>query len=343
MPKALQLNIAEPCHENWQNMTLQQQGRFCGSCQKTVVDFTMMSDQEVLNYFLKTEHNVCGRFADDQLNKDLIITRKKKRFTWMYVWNILMATFLVAKADAQVEPKPKAPVETIEREPQIMGKVAYVPPTGKPVVIKGQVVDETNSLPVVGASVRIMGAGGGCMADSTGKFSLKVENKASVILEFSAIGYETQTLQVDDLSQPVDVVLKQSVSNLKEVSVIVYEKTIKLGGAMGIVRYTRAEKLKRNINDWVPAALKNDVKVYPNPVVRGNSLTVNLSLKQAGAYRLEVLNAAGQIMQIQPLLMQTKAQVINLHTQVSWSAGIYWLRISSPKMKNVYQSKILIK
>ena len=93
----------------------------------------------------------------------------------------------------------------------------------------------------------------------------------------------------------------------------------------------------------MPAALKNDVKVYPNPVVRGNSITVSLSLKQAGAYKLEVLNAAGQVMQVQPLLMQTKDQVIDLHTQVAWSAGIYWLRISSPNIKSVYQSKLLVK
>jgi hypothetical protein len=68
-----------------------------------------------------------------------------------------------------------------------------------------------------------------------------------------------------------------------------------------------------------------------------------LSFKQAGAYKLEVLNAAGQVMQVQPLLMQTKEQVIDLHTQSAWSAGIYWLRISSPNTKNVYQSKLLIK
>jgi hypothetical protein len=115
-----------------------------------------------------------------------------------------------------------------------------------------------------------------------------------------------------------------------------------VGSISSYVTHTRIEKIKRNVNEWVPTALKKDVKVYPNPVVRGNSLTVNLSLKQAGAYKLEVLNAAGQVMQVQPLLMQTKEQVIDLHTQVAWSAGIYWLRISSPDVKNVYQSKLII-
>jgi hypothetical protein len=48
-------------------------------------------------------------------------------------------------------------------------------------------------------------------------------------------------------------------------------------------------------------------------------------------------------MQVQPLLMQAKEQVIDLHTQAAWSAGIYWVRISSPDVKNVYQSKLLIR
>lgn len=345
MPRSLQLNIAEPCHENWQNMTQQEQGRFCGSCQKTVVDFTMMSDQEVLNYFLKADHNVCGRFANDQLNKELKVTKNKKRFSWAYVWNILVAMFLAVKAEAQADPIIKKPVEPVKEISIKLGKVAYVPPAnnGKPVVIKGLVIDETNNQPVVGASIRIIGTEGGCMANTAGKFSLKTEKKKVMALEFSAIGYETQTLEVTEFTnlQDVQVSLKPAFSGLQEVTVVA-SGTI-MGRLMTRCTMTVGEKVLRNVNDWVPAALKNDVKVYPNPVVRGNSLTVSLSFKQAGAYKLEILNAAGQVMQVQPLLMQTKEQVIDLHTQVSWSAGIYWLRISSPNTKNVYQSKLLIK
>ena len=47
----LQLSIPEPCHENWQEMTPTQQGRFCKACAKEVIDFSMMTDTEVLNYF----------------------------------------------------------------------------------------------------------------------------------------------------------------------------------------------------------------------------------------------------------------------------------------------------
>lgn len=345
MPKSLQLNIADPCHENWQNMTPQEQGRFCGTCQKTVVDFTMMSDQQVLNYFLNVDHNVCGRFADDQLNKELVITKPKKRFTWAYVWNIVVATFLVTKADAQVTPKPKVPVETIEHHPQIMGKVAYVRPVNAPVVVKGNVVDETNNQPLHGASISIKDTDGGSMADITGAFSLKVDKKETTVIEVSAIGYATQTLKLDELTdlRNIQVSLKPSYKDLDAVSVNYYGYSTRRGYVTGSVSMTVSEKVLRNINDWKPAILKTDVKIYPNPVARGNSFKVSLSLKQAGAYRMEILNAAGQIMHIQPLLMQTKEQVIDLHTQTAWSAGVYWLRISSSAIKNVYQSKIVVK
>lgn len=341
MPRSLLLNIAEPCHENWQNMTPQEQGRFCGSCQKTVVDFTMMSDQEVLSYFLKADHSVCGRFAEDQLNKELVITEKKKRFSWAYVWNILVATLLAVKADAQACPPIKEPVAAIDHLPKKIGKVAYVRPTGGPVVIAGKVIDETNNQPVGRVNISIKGTGLAGMADTKGQFNLKIENKEGLKLEFSAIGYETKTLTVDELAnlQDLQVSLKPAYTELKEVVVTASGTNTRKGYTICSYKITTQKEILRNINDWV----QKDVKVYPNPVVRGNSFTVSLSLKQAGAYKLEVLNAAGQVMQVQPLLMQTKEQVIDLHTQAAWSAGIYWLRISSPNTKNVYQSKLLVK
>jgi hypothetical protein len=49
--KKMQLTIHEPCHENWENMSQEDQGRFCSACKKTVVDFTGMSDRQVIAFF----------------------------------------------------------------------------------------------------------------------------------------------------------------------------------------------------------------------------------------------------------------------------------------------------
>ncbi|MFA6152784.1 MAG: hypothetical protein WC716_15780 [Chitinophagaceae bacterium] len=66
------LHIPELCHENWNEMTPESKGRFCGSCQKTVVDFTKMSDEQVKNYLLdKKNKNTCGRFYATQIGRPL--------------------------------------------------------------------------------------------------------------------------------------------------------------------------------------------------------------------------------------------------------------------------------
>jgi hypothetical protein len=66
--KKMRISIENPCHEDWQAMTPETQGRFCGACEKTVVDFTTMSDAEILQYFSKPDvGKTCGRFRVEQL------------------------------------------------------------------------------------------------------------------------------------------------------------------------------------------------------------------------------------------------------------------------------------
>src|SRR4051794_32739861 len=79
--KKLNLSIPEPCHENWDRMTTDAKGKFCGSCQKSVVDFTTMSDRQLGEFFKKTTGSNCGRFHEDQLHRDIEIP--KKRIPWV--------------------------------------------------------------------------------------------------------------------------------------------------------------------------------------------------------------------------------------------------------------------
>jgi len=67
--KKMRISIENPCHEDWQKMTPESQGRFCQACEKTVVDFSKMSDAEILYYFSQPRNEkVCGRFRSEQLS-----------------------------------------------------------------------------------------------------------------------------------------------------------------------------------------------------------------------------------------------------------------------------------
>jgi hypothetical protein len=59
-----QVRVDNPCHEDWDNMSPSEQGRFCGVCQTEVVDFVSMSDQDFIAFFQNYQgQKVCGRVA----------------------------------------------------------------------------------------------------------------------------------------------------------------------------------------------------------------------------------------------------------------------------------------
>ena len=79
MQKQTTLYIPKPCHENWDKMTPTQQGKFCSSCNKQVVDFSLMSDNQILNFLSHQSGKLCGRFDTQQLERPLVETKIKKK------------------------------------------------------------------------------------------------------------------------------------------------------------------------------------------------------------------------------------------------------------------------
>ena len=78
----MDISIKKPCHENWDNMTPNEQGAFCHKCVKSVVDFSEKTIEEIKAYFAKkSEERVCGRFREDQMTElsfDAFFQRFKK-------------------------------------------------------------------------------------------------------------------------------------------------------------------------------------------------------------------------------------------------------------------------
>ena len=72
------IQIKSPCDASWQEMTPAESGKFCGACEKVVVDFSKMNDAEIKNYFVRyKEQKTCGRFLDSQLDRPLVVPSVK--------------------------------------------------------------------------------------------------------------------------------------------------------------------------------------------------------------------------------------------------------------------------
>ena len=79
-----QLKIANPCNENWDKMSKNNLGRHCQLCDKTVVDFTKMSSEEIRNYLLKkSNERVCGRIIKEPIKS--IPSKKEQWFNNLQV------------------------------------------------------------------------------------------------------------------------------------------------------------------------------------------------------------------------------------------------------------------
>lgn len=65
------IHIPEPCFEDWDKMTPNEQGSFCKVCSKTVVDFSKKSEDEIQQYIAANiDKKICGRFNVSQLEQN---------------------------------------------------------------------------------------------------------------------------------------------------------------------------------------------------------------------------------------------------------------------------------
>jgi protein TonB len=77
--KLVYLSIPTPCSEAWDKMTTAKQGKHCASCNKTVIDFSLYTDKELVDFFHNNYGLVCGKLNNYQVNRNIITTEQPRR------------------------------------------------------------------------------------------------------------------------------------------------------------------------------------------------------------------------------------------------------------------------
>jgi hypothetical protein len=141
-------------------MTPENKGRFCASCAKSVVDFSLMTDNEVLAHLSKNTGNLCGRFDAEQLQRPLVQTQLQPNKNWRYWLASLSALFLLAnKSTAQTSGAPKTDSSSVivpkpsENFNQVLGGTFSIRTT-KSEILHGFVTD-TAGVPLLGADIKL--------------------------------------------------------------------------------------------------------------------------------------------------------------------------------------------
>ena len=193
----IKVSIPEPCHEDWNEMTPTEKGKFCNVCTKEVIDFTSKSDEEIVKHAMANK-NLCGRFHPTQLERKLIVDRKKRNHRLSYAASLLFPLALFSqeeKKETQHIPKTTQTntndfkslhIGSLQRQGKINTNIKSQIST-----VSGTVTDDSG-IPLPGAKIVTKGTTSEKTTDFDGNFSIKAN--IGQVLVISYVGFETKEI-----------------------------------------------------------------------------------------------------------------------------------------------------
>jgi len=229
--------------------------RYCLSCQKSVIDFTAMTDSELIQYFKKLNGSTCGRFTEGQLNRNMPFP--KKPLPWVkYFFKVALPLFLLSfKSSAQGQ-RATTPIEVMPVKPK--GSIIDTATTGR-LLIKGIVSDEAG-LPLPGATIAIKGTPRGAVSDAQGSFILS-DIGVPATLVVSSVGFQSKQVKIDSIQQGLEIKLKLTPALMGEVVVVGYT----------ISKKTSRKETKKIKKQQHTSITSSSILTYPNPIISGAS------------------------------------------------------------------------
>jgi hypothetical protein len=353
MSKSLQLGIPTPCHESWANMQPSEKGRHCVSCQKTVVDFTAMSDQEIIRYMSKAGSHVCGRLAPDQINRPLIPLTPPQQ-NRLPGWPLLVAGLLFT-ADKlafrehvtqgmlvpleETTPKDSIKKDSVEfTEPRIVGELAAIQIDDPVAKINNPVAKIDNPCAKIDNPCAKIDDSTAMIEDSATKIDLPAA--------------KPYARPADPVPIAKDILPPQPVSPKTDTS-----RSSELHGLVGAVICTRPKKtdtLKQLITDTlsalriipkkqtpVPQPENHQLTIYPNPVRRGAPFRLAWQT-DPGKYQVSLFSPSGALIQERMLDISSTKQVGDWQLPTNVPAGIYIVRVIRKGQSGVYARELVV-
>jgi hypothetical protein len=178
MKKQIVLSVPKSCSQKWSGFTITNLGGFCSTCQKTVVDFTQKSTQEIAHYVAQQTKATCGRFSSSQITPSIFFKVQPGRK--LLKNSLFLVSILVVSSPIFSQPLPsKEILETTLHQVALEHTV------------KGVVKDE-DQLALAGVNIYLQGTTVGTVSDEMGKFEFPKKLKEGDVLLFSFVGLETQ-------------------------------------------------------------------------------------------------------------------------------------------------------
>ncbi|MBC6109887.1 carboxypeptidase-like regulatory domain-containing protein [Pedobacter sp. CCM 8938] len=231
-------------------------GKFCSACNKEVIDFTKMSQIELLNYFKKFTNEVCGTINPNQL-AELNLRRSKKYSLKPLSLKMMIASSITFLSYTKVFPaslistNQVSGIESPKRKNVEKGdSLSYK--------IRGAVFDIENNLPIGNVTVKLKNGSRANQTDEEGKFEFIVKGRKEdkIVLSVNHIGYCNQELEVvlGEVKSDYKISIKAEECSLDDINVV-GTKDIRRQSLVGMIEYIKRPSFFKRVIIWIKKTL----------------------------------------------------------------------------------------
>jgi hypothetical protein len=181
-------------------MTPQEKGRFCGKCEKTIIDYSHQPDRVIAQAIKDGNGQICGRFRSDQLQRDIVLEPQFYQNTRWKAFGLMLSGLLAAgtlKGQDVIMPSISTEISTSS----ISNKKNNSTLESK-IVLSGRILDEEDKQALTAATIILKGSNIGCATDVDGNFQLEISTEKShlikdkLVLEVSYLGYTPKEITI---------------------------------------------------------------------------------------------------------------------------------------------------
>ena len=205
------LKIEKPCGQDWSSMNKTSIGKFCSHCSKSVIDFTQLTDNEVLQIAEQHSGSLCGRLTQEQLNKVMQLQQQSQNNSRIYkiIAGLLMistAENLLANGSQHLQKELVFVVDNKNETARLKEEKSEPKTDDNKNIAQGTIIDSDTKEPVPFATILIKGTKTGTTSDIEGKFKLLIPDDLltdKISLMITSIGYELKELVFDRKDLPI--------------------------------------------------------------------------------------------------------------------------------------------
>ncbi len=309
------INIPEPCSEDWSEMTPNEKGAFCRKCALDVYDFTNKSADEIREVLtLNMASPVCMRIESKQLeelNSDFSAWKINKKHSYQHAWAFtLLVVFGMTLFSCEEDEEP------VIKEYQKIGQIILNQEGGK------KIIDPLGTFNTEVQSTKLKNV----KSDAIEEMATKIENEV-VLLDDAR--YVPQIQEYDEeVMRPIEKQRAYSMAGLPRMSPD-YDFYL-LETHPGIVSEVDSNVLESKIDGFV----------YPNPASTHTTLKLNMSSRGKGEIKLFALSGQ-EIRTIHSGRLKKGKNEFSIDL-INLEAGMYLVVVHSDEMKETFKfTKIL--